>query len=233
VFDTGHLADTVVVVSPLLDDTRYYWRINAVNPGGNTWSSVMRFSTVYPPPCAPCPVAPEAGTAASAGMVHLIWNRSSPHVEAYRVEIARDSAMLDPVVDTLAADTEYVKLGLDKGAEFWWRVSAYNESGWSATSAKRRIIMQPVAGQKPAFRLHRIALTGARPFVAYDVASECAVRMELLDCKGQTVWSGGRSNAAPGSYRDDIPAGRFAPGRYFLKFKAGNFEKKVAATLVR
>ena len=192
----------------------------------------MQFSTIYPPPCVPRIVAPETGTVAASGMAHLVWNRSSPHVSIYHVEIAGDSAMLEPVVDTMVVDTEYVKLGLEDGTVFWWRVSAYNESGWGSASAKRRIATAP-ARPRPVFKLRRLTLSGPRPFVVYDIALECDVRMELFDLKGQSVWLGTRSNVAPGSYREDVPASRFTPGRYFLAFKAGIYEKKMAATLVR
>ncbi|MBN1578268.1 MAG: fibronectin type III domain-containing protein [Chitinispirillaceae bacterium] len=233
VCDTAVLTDTSITVRGLAEGARYFWRVNAGNAGGGVWSLPMRFTTLFPLPCAPLPVAPAAGSMATSDTLHLVWNKSTPHVTKYLIEIARDSSMSAALVDTMAADTESIRYGLAYRTRFWWRVRAGNETGWGACSETQSFTTAFFAVKQLQFSLYRFAFYGRKGSITYSVAQQCDVHIELIDLKGNCVWKASWKNRGPGVYREQFPSWGFPAGTYLLSFTAGKFVTTADATLVR
>ncbi|MBN1306356.1 MAG: hypothetical protein JXA18_00460 [Chitinispirillaceae bacterium] len=231
--DTSGLTDTSFVLSGLAEDTRYFWRVNCSNIAGEAWSPVMRFTTIYPLPFTPIPVAPAPGCVARADSLRLVWHKSEPHVTKYWIEIAHDTAMSDPFVDSMVADTEFIRRQLDDKKEFWWRVRSYNETGWSAFSETRyfRTLFPPYWEQR--FSLDKFAFSGRYASIVYSLAEACDVRIELFDLRGKSLRTIILEQQSPGLYREHLPSLPFSVGTYLLSFRAGHFAKTAVATLVR
>jgi hypothetical protein len=207
--------------------------VNAENIAGKVWSEPLQFTTVYPLPSPPVPVFPSTGFTAETDTLQFIWSMSSPHVTRYSIEIARDSLMAVSFADSTAVDTQMTKYMLDDGADFWWRVKAYNKSGWSAYSEIRRFSVRfPVI---PIFRfsLDRFILSGTKGLIVYHVAKKCDVSLEFLDLRGNCIWKRRRRGRPPGRHVEKLPLNKFHAGYYFLRFNAGPFEKRAGAILVK
>jgi hypothetical protein len=228
-YDTSGLFDTSFVVLNLTEDTRYFWRVNCSNSAGEAWSSLMRFRTMYPLPGVPLPVAPATGYVLTCDSLHLIWKKSAPYVTKYRVEIAHDNAMRSPLIDSIIADTEFVHLHLDDKTSYLWRVSAYNESGWSGPSEIRsyEAVFPP-----DIFFMDKAVFSDKRGVVIYRIAQKSDVRLELFDLRGKSIGKILRTNLAPGVYRDQFPIRKFPVGTYLLVFKAGRFSQTEYLTLM-
>jgi hypothetical protein len=232
-YSAWDLIDTAVSVTGLVDDTRYFWRVFAANAGGLVCSPAMQFTTIFPLPVAPRPVFPEPGHLARSDSLCFIWNASKPHVTGYWLEIARDSTMQGAFVDSMAADTTLVRTRLVDNKEYWWRVRAANETGWSPYSEMRLFKTAfPVAPVKK-FSFDNFAFHGNVGSIEYSIARQCAVRLTMVDLQGKTLWRVVKNKSVPGSYREQAPASRLPVGAYFVSLKAGPFTQAVKASLVK
>ena len=224
-YDTTGCTDTILDISGLSEDTRYYWRVGSVNAGGGTWSAVMGFRTRYPLPATPFLISPATGCIAIADTRRLVWNKSDPYVSKYRIEIATDSAMLAHLIDTVVTDTELISCSLDNKSTFWWRIRAYNESGWSDISETRVFSTRFPSPPPMVFSLDKIFSTRARLIVTTRVAERAVVQIELLDLAGNSAGVLLREERSPGTYREYFPVEKLSVGTYLLSFKAGGYSR--------
>jgi hypothetical protein len=231
--DTTGVIDTSVRVAGLYDDTKYFWRVSSVNIGGEVWSSVMQFTTVFPFPCAPYPIFPANGSIVKVDSLHALWKKSNPHVTRYWIEIARDANMTGAFIDSAAVDTEFTQYPLTDKSNYWWRVRAYNPTGWSGYSETMLFKTAFPAVWEKRFSLDRFSFSRKNGSVIYSIAEQCDVHLELFDMRGKTVWKAIRQNRSPGPYKEILPASAMPVGAYFLSIKAGSFVKTADATLVR
>jgi hypothetical protein len=137
----------------LTDNTQYYWRARAVNTAGSgPWSQVWTFSVLLSPD-SPQPLAPPNSAAGIPLSTALSW-RISPTAESYRLQIARDIAFNEIIIDVDNITTnEYVLQNglLDNNSQYFWRVSARNIAGivpwsevWTFGTGSVQIPKQPV-----------------------------------------------------------------------------------------
>jgi hypothetical protein len=233
VIDTAGVPDTAFVPPILAEDTRYFWRVVSLNAGGEALSTTLRFTTVFPSPSAPARLYPESGTVSECDTVRVAWEPCSPYVTRYQVVIAEDSAITEVLVDSMVSDTQCIVPGLSNLSVFWWEVRAFNESGWSGFSAKRKFATHfPVEWIK-RFSVDRLSLFPSGGIVRYSIAEPCEVSMELYNLHGVPVWTSVRSQSSAGPFTEHVAAGRLPSGKYFLRFRAGDFVKKIPAMLVR
>jgi hypothetical protein len=230
--DTAGFIDTSVIITGLMEDTRYFWRVNCSNDAGALWSVPMRFRTVYPLPYAPLLIAPASGRLATADSLRLVWKKSVPYVTKYRIEIASDSTMLAPLIDTITADTEYVQYHLDDKSVYWWRVQAYNESGGSSYS-ETRYFKTDFTPQRPQFFLEKVFLAQGRVSIAYSISQPSDIRLELFDLRGKTAGKIIRKNMTAGLHKDRFPARKATAGTYLLSCKIGSSVSIAYVNLVK
>jgi hypothetical protein len=123
-FDTG-----------LTASTSYWYRVRAVNAGGNsTYSNAISAATQAAPPPPP-PVAPSGLTltASSSTQINLAWTDNSADETGFSIERAPDNGGTSgtyAVVTTVAANvTSYQNTGLTAGTTYWYRVRAFSANG--------------------------------------------------------------------------------------------------------
>jgi formylglycine-generating enzyme len=75
--------------------------------------------------------------ALSTDTVRLRWRAGGPSATKYWLEYATDSSFNHRSVDSSLVDTEYVVTALDSGSTYWWKVKAWNASGWGTFSDVR------------------------------------------------------------------------------------------------
>lgn len=121
----------------LNNNTRYYWRVRAINTSGEgPWSVVRTFLTVSQAPPPPVLVSPTNGQQNVSLTVTLDWNASAG-ATSYRVQVATTTSFGSPVVDISVTNTEYqIPPGtLIGNTVYYWRVNASNAGGTSAYSS--------------------------------------------------------------------------------------------------
>jgi fibronectin type 3 domain-containing protein len=125
----------------LVAGTLYYYRIRAVNAGG---SSLVPVNT----PATTIPLATSLGvTAASTSQIRLSWSNVAGE-SGYRIERSGDGSTGWSVIGTAAANViGYTDTGLTTDTPYFYRVTAYNDSGSAASSTvqtTRTLIAAPI-----------------------------------------------------------------------------------------
>jgi len=130
---------TSTTVAGLLANTRYYWRVNASNTGGeSSWSDVWSFTTQTAggsAPPAPTLVSPANGASNVSRTPTLTWNAASG-ADSYRVQVSTRSNFSKIVFDQSdLTDTSVTLPELGRLTKYYWHVSATNDYGTSPYSA--------------------------------------------------------------------------------------------------
>jgi len=147
--DTLGLTDTSYTVIGLNNLTTYYWRVNSINAGGSSnWSSVWNFKMLGSPTQAVL-VYPTANSVDIPVTVNFQWNKSVDqlvikksgtsgkknvaNVNAYWLELTVDTTGNNYTAnDSTLVETSKAVSGLQNLTNYWWRVSAKNETGWGS-----------------------------------------------------------------------------------------------------
>jgi len=95
------------------------------------------FDAALPLPAQVVLVTPGDGSEVGPTGVTMVWRRSGPAVERYWCEVSTDSLFSFASVDSMVVDTTHTVAGLSIGARYWWRVRAYNRTGWGPFSEAR------------------------------------------------------------------------------------------------
>jgi titin len=112
--------------------TTYYYRVSAVNFGGQSWSPVASAATLPNPPAAPSgPVA----TAISQTQIDLSWTDNSANETGFQIERSLDGVNFSVVTNVAANVTSYADNGLNPLTAYYYRVIAFNTGGSSAASS--------------------------------------------------------------------------------------------------
>jgi hypothetical protein len=133
--DSTVVIDTLVLFSNLLNNTKYFWRVNATNANGTgAWSNIWNFSIVPLPPALPTLSSPLSGAVNVALNPILIWN-SSINASTYRIQVSIDAGFSTTTVDDSTPTTTSKTIGpLISNTAYYWRVNAKNAGGTSAWS---------------------------------------------------------------------------------------------------
>ena len=124
-------SNTYLINEPLLQTT-YYWRVRAVDGGGNIspWSALQQFTIVSPPLAAP------SINVATSPTLTLTWSALT-WATGYEVVIAKDQNFTPPFTDQAqvnAGTLEYTTIPLAPG-KYFWRVRAKKSDGtWGGWS---------------------------------------------------------------------------------------------------
>lgn len=122
-------------ITGLLNNTTYYWRVNAINTGGtSSWSATWNFTTIVALPEKVTLISPDNNEVLSTLNVNLQWNTSDPQVDIYWLEIADNINMTNPTVDqNISATQKSFQAEVNKS--YWWKVKAHNIAGWGEFSS--------------------------------------------------------------------------------------------------
>jgi large repetitive protein len=123
-------------VSGLLNNTQYYWRVNAKNAGGTSvYSSTFIFTTIVAVPGVPSLSSPTNNATNQSTSLTLSWSAVTG-AASYAVQVATDNAFNNVVIyDPSVSGTSKLISGLLNNTQYYWRVSSSNAGGSSAYSS--------------------------------------------------------------------------------------------------
>ncbi len=135
VVNDSTITDTIKLLPVLPDYTQYFWRVKAVNIGGESdWSEVWNFKTLG------SAYAVELASPINQTINQPIngltfnWKKPQERIETifkYQYQLSTDSLFGSLVVnDTTLTDTVKTLNGLNYLTKYYWRVRASNETGW-------------------------------------------------------------------------------------------------------
>jgi hypothetical protein len=144
VFSSNGQAASAYLLTALLPQTTYYWRVRARNLAGlGDWSEVWSFTTVVQVPDQVTLVSPANQLINAPIPVLLRWN-PSPRSEGYRIQFSNIPDLNSAVLaDINVTNTFYSVLNLNKGQTYYWRVAAFNSGGQGAWSQVRSFTTVP------------------------------------------------------------------------------------------
>ncbi|HWP82728.1 MAG TPA: fibronectin type III domain-containing protein [Bacteroidota bacterium] len=140
--DQGGIRDTSFSVAGLSNNAKYYWRVQAMNPGGTSgWSTTWAFTTIGTAPLAPSLALPANGATGLSTKLLLTWNEASG-AQSYRVIVSKNSSLESPTLDSVGITNSSLYVGqLQSNLTYYWQVTAQNSQGespspvWSFTTA--------------------------------------------------------------------------------------------------
>ena len=144
------LTGTQLSVDGLAYLTRYYWRVRAINLGGESeWSDYFGFTTIIEAPVTPSLVSPEDSLSRVNSPVTFVWN-AAERAESYVFELSEVDDFSTLVVDESVADTSLEVTDLDPFTRYYWRVQSVNEGGESSYSVARTFETAAIPASVPA-----------------------------------------------------------------------------------
>jgi len=238
VVDNPAITDTSATVSGLQPGLTYYWHVNASGAGGTSdFSPARSFTTLVGLPDQVTLIAPVDGATTGTDSVAFLWNSSQPAVSRYWFEISPDSLFQQfVVVDSMLADTAYVRTSLVPNTTFFWRVRAWNSAGWGAFSETRRFtaLTTGVAEDRGIPTTMSLAQNFPNPFnpatsIEFALPEATNVRLEVYNAIGELVTTliDGPMSAGYHTHvfsAPDLPSGLYL---YRLSTPTGSFVRKM------
>jgi len=132
------LAQNSKQVGPLSANTKFYWRVLAVNDSGSNLSAVRNFTTtaVTKPPV-PVLLNPPNGIGGLSLSPTLRWDTTA-RATSWRLQVAYDSPFSQIAFDDSTITSPVRQVGpLLNSTTYYWHVSAKNDSGTSTYSPSR------------------------------------------------------------------------------------------------
>ncbi len=137
---------TNATVNGLANSTTYYWRANASNVGGTSWSNAWSFTTIVAAPGVPVLASPSNGAGSQPVSLSLSWNTSA-NAATYAVQVSTDAAFGSTVAAQIGLTGTMASIsGLGNSATYYWRVGAKDAggvSGWSGAWSFTTVIALP------------------------------------------------------------------------------------------
>lgn len=136
VIDQTNLIATSVQLSELLNNTKYYWRVRAINlEYSSEWSVTWSFTTFSPNPSIPELLIPVNLATDVSLSPALSWNASA-NTNFYHVQVSNTSDFSSTVLDLSELTSTSVQLSdLFYNTTYYWRVRAFNLEGSSEWSS--------------------------------------------------------------------------------------------------
>jgi len=135
VINDSTLTDTTKVLPNLANYSQYYWRVKAVNVGGESdWSTVWNFKTLGNPYASNLITPLDASINQPLNGLTFKWTKAQERIETiqkYQFQISTDSLFTTVFVnDSTLTDTMKVVGGMGYLTKYFWRVRAQNQTGW-------------------------------------------------------------------------------------------------------
>ncbi len=137
--------------TPLGNNLRYYWRVNATNIAGTgPWSVVFNFTTLLGMPAAPTLLSP-ANFATGVSLTPLLDWVEDISALTYQVQLSQDSTFTTVLWDTTGFNVSQVpvRAGLLTNVQtYFWRVRTTNPIGtgpWANPFRFMTLLIPPVA----------------------------------------------------------------------------------------
>lgn len=164
--------------------TQYFWRVSAINVGGEgPWSAVWNFTTTIGAPAAPILLSPPNNSTGNSLNPILDWN-NVPGATSYRVQLSLSPTFTTTIVNQVTGSASQYQIitPLTYNTTYYWRANATNAGGtstWSEVWQFTTLISPPLA---PTLLLPVNNATGVSltPFMDWtDVAGATTYRLQV------------------------------------------------------
>lgn len=218
----------------LLNNTVYYWRVNATNSvGTGPYSTVWHFRTVISAPlAAPSLISPPNGSNLNNTTPTLDWNDVFG-TTGYKVNVATDSLFISPVIDSNVVNSIMtVPPGrLSGSTRYYWRVRGFNIGGFGPWSSVWNFVTGLVGINLISTvipKSYNLYNNFPNPFnpstkIRFDIPSSSHVILKVYDVLGRLVSQIADLELTPGTYETIWNADNIASGIYFYRLETDKF----------
>ncbi|MBN2091255.1 T9SS type A sorting domain-containing protein [candidate division KSB1 bacterium] len=234
--DKEGITENIWPIKDLVNNTTYYWRVNATNSGGTSeWSTVWNFKTIVTRPEPVILNSPGNSVMILADTLTCSWQKSIPDVTGYWFEMATDSLLTNVVIDSnIAANHRSKKLqSLLNNQTYWWRVCAKNIAGWGPFSKKQYFMVNytsNVTGGDKFPTEFSLCQNYPNPFnpstiIEYTLPVPSQVELKVYDILGNEIQILMNGRQPAGRYRVQFDSGGLPAGIYYYTLRADNYKE--------
>jgi len=230
------VTDTSYKLTGMQGQKKYYWRVMAINPAGeSSYSSTFNFATGFP--AAAVLVEPAHATTNVSINPTLKWNKTETAV-SYRFQFS-SSLTITPqttLLDTIVTDTTISLSKLSLSKNYFWRVAALNQYGmslWSTIFGFKTQTSVKVEDEKNMPDFYELSQNYPNPFnpstkISFSIPLPEYVVVKIYDVLGSEVITIVNEDLSPGKYSVEWNGidslGNHVPsGVYFYTINAGKF----------
>ncbi|MGD0036526.1 MAG: cohesin domain-containing protein [Bacteroidota bacterium] len=231
VVDDSTLTTNSRAVGPLLNNTTYYWRVNAKNAGGTSlYSAKFNFTTIVAIPAVPVLQAPANGAINQQTTITLTWSAVTG-ATTYGLLFASDSLFNTVVLNdtNIVTNTRVVK-PLVLSTKYYWKVYAKNIAGKSNYSAVFNFTTGAtgveILGELP--KEFTLSQNYPNPFnpsttIQFGLPNTCNVTLKVYNMLGEEVASVVNETMTAGYHTVVFDGAKLTSGMYLYRITAGNF----------
>ena len=244
VVNDSTFSDSTALVVNLLNNTTYWWRVNAKNSVGTSpYSAVWHFRTVLAIPSAPILISPVNGATGQSLTPTLIWSGVSGAV-TYKAQVSNDSLFSSTLLDSAGIPLTQVIVPAGRllnNHRYYWRVNATNTAGtgpWSVVFHFNTLLigLNPVGCDIP--KEYKLYNNYPNPFnsvtkIKIDIPEISFTKLVIYDILGREVAILVNEKLSPGTYEVEWDASNYPSGVYFYKLTAGDFTQTKKLVLLK
>ena len=235
------ITDTMKAINGLLNNTSYYWRVYAKNPGLiSSYSAVWHFTTAALP-AAPVLISPPNNSFGISTTAKLDWT-SEPSALSYRVQVSSDSTFASSQLDSVTTvDSIFIPSGrLNNNTRYFWHVRSQNNIGNGSYSAYFVFTtsLVGITNNSEIPKVFRLYNNYPNPFnpatkIHFDLPKSSFTKIVVYDVLGREVETIVNEQLNPGSYTADWNAINYPSGIYFYKITAGDYTATRKMVLIK
>lgn len=208
-----------------MDNEGYFY---AADAGGYLYKTILPH-IVNQLPSVPVLVSPINNQNVSADTVEVIWQKSSPMVMNYEINLSTDS--LFGSFQTVTTKTISYKFhNLLANTNYYWRVKAMNEVGWSeySTTGSFYTGLTGSEDEVPIVYTYKLEQNYPNPFnpvtkIRYELEQDGLVELTVYDILGNKIRELFKGEQEKGRHSIDFSGSELSSGVYIYKIKSGSF----------
>jgi len=161
--------------------------------------------------------------------VEFSWSQCQTFVTRYWFEIDISNQFTTSFIDSSVTDTTYLYSDLEYDNNYWWRVRAFNATGWGEFSEIGSFwVINSVEDDNQLPIEFALEQNYPNPFnpvttIEYSIKERSSVDLDLYDVLGSEVKVLINEEQDAGHYNIKFNGGNLASGIYLYKIKAGDF----------
>jgi uncharacterized lipoprotein YddW (UPF0748 family) len=240
--DLPALGDTFFVLTGMIGQQQYYWRISSSNIAGQSdFSSISNFTSGFP--TAPILLEPPHASLEVVFSPILKWAEAEA-ADIYQIQLSNSTTFNSSTIifdSTGIADTSYMLNDIEPNRNHFWRVRGINQYGasrWSSTFGFKTMMVSLIEEEGSLPTEYTLAQNYPNPFnpstrIKFSVPNNVYATLKVYDLLGNEIASLVDRELSAGNYSVEFDASYLASGTYIYRISAGEFIQSRKMILVK
>jgi hypothetical protein len=229
IVDRSELTSTNFVLSPIANNSTYYWRVNNTNSAGiSSWSNVESFSTASP---FIKMLSPNGGEKYYLDSTYVIrWE--SNVIDTVNIQLIKRNNTSSVIADSVVSGTNefqwHILSNLAQDTIYKVKITSISDSGLFSSSNSSFTITSSVTGVSDlnnTVKSYGLSQNYPNPFnpsttIQYSIPQESRVRIDIYNVVGQKITTLVDGTMKTGNYEIKWNASNLSSGVYFYSINA-------------